>query len=93
MGGETTRVENRGETTRGETTREETSWGRNVLGAKRLVTVEIDRYYQVNCSIYFFQLPRVTPNSNDLSEYYDTTTTYHSDSKNMFLYENQFCTN
>ena len=30
-GGETTRVENRGETTRGETTREETSWGRNVL--------------------------------------------------------------
>ena len=31
MGGETTRVENRGETTRGETTREETSWGRNVL--------------------------------------------------------------
>ena len=31
MGGETTRVENRGETTRGETTRGETSWGRNVL--------------------------------------------------------------
>ena len=31
MGGETTRVENRGEPTRGETTREETSWGRNVL--------------------------------------------------------------
>ena len=31
MWGETTRVENRGETTRGETTREETSWGRNVL--------------------------------------------------------------
>ena len=30
-GGETTRVENRGEPTRGETTREETSWGRNVL--------------------------------------------------------------
>ena len=30
-GGETTRVENRGETTRGETTRGETSWGRNVL--------------------------------------------------------------
>ena len=34
MGGETTRVENRGETTRGETTR-----GGNVLGAKRLVTI------------------------------------------------------
>ena len=31
MGGETTRVENRGETTRGEMTRGETSWGRNVL--------------------------------------------------------------
>ena len=31
MWGETTRVENRGETTRGETTRGETSWGRNVL--------------------------------------------------------------
>ena len=31
MGGETTRVENRGETTREETTRGETSWGRNVL--------------------------------------------------------------
>ena len=30
-GGETTRVENRGETTRGETTRGEMSWGRNVL--------------------------------------------------------------
>ena len=30
-GGETTRVENRGETTRGETTRGETSEGRNVL--------------------------------------------------------------
>ena len=30
-GGETTRVENRGETTRGETTMGETSWGRNVL--------------------------------------------------------------
>ena len=30
-GGETTRVENRGETTRGETTKRETSWGRNVL--------------------------------------------------------------
>ena len=29
--GETTRVENRGETTRGETTRGETSWGRNAL--------------------------------------------------------------
>ena len=29
--GETTRVENRGETTRGERTRGETSWGRNVL--------------------------------------------------------------
>ena len=28
---ETTRVENRGETTRGETTRGEMSWGRNVL--------------------------------------------------------------
>ena len=35
--GETTRVENRGETTRGETTR-----GGNVLGAKRLVTETID---------------------------------------------------
>ena len=35
MGGETTRVENRGETTRGETTR---GGGGNVLGAKRLVT-------------------------------------------------------
>ena len=34
MGGETTRIENRGETTRGETTR-----GGNVLGAKRLVTM------------------------------------------------------
>ena len=31
MGGETTRVENRGETTRGEMTRGETYWGRNVL--------------------------------------------------------------
>ena len=31
MGGETTRVENRGETTREETTRGETSWVRNVL--------------------------------------------------------------
>ena len=31
MGGETTRVENRGETTMGETTRGGTSWGRNVL--------------------------------------------------------------
>ena len=31
MWGETTKVENRGETTRGETTRGETSWGRNVL--------------------------------------------------------------
>ena len=31
MWGETTRAENRGETTRGETTRGETSWGRNVL--------------------------------------------------------------
>ena len=30
-GGETTRVENRGETTRGGTTRGETSWGRTVL--------------------------------------------------------------
>ena len=30
-GGETTRVENRGETTRGEMTRGETSWERNVL--------------------------------------------------------------
>ena len=36
MWGETTRVENRGETTRGETTR-----GGNVLGAKRLVTEEM----------------------------------------------------
>ena len=35
--GETTRVENRGETTRGETTR-----GGNVLGAKRLVTGRSD---------------------------------------------------
>ena len=35
MWGETTRVENRGETTRGETTR----GGGNGLGAKRLVTV------------------------------------------------------
>ena len=33
--GETTRVENRGETTRGETTRGETSWGRNVLLPER----------------------------------------------------------
>ena len=31
MWGETTRAENRGETTRGETTRGETYWGRNVL--------------------------------------------------------------
>ena len=37
MWGETTRVENRGETTRGETTR----GGGNVLGAKRLVTAII----------------------------------------------------
>ena len=36
MGGETTRVENRGEPTRGETTREETSWGRNVLLPREL---------------------------------------------------------
>ena len=35
--GETTSVENRGETTRGETTR-----GENVLGAKRLVTGRSD---------------------------------------------------
>ena len=35
MWGETTRVENRGETTRGETTRRG-----NVLGAKRLVTTK-----------------------------------------------------
>ena len=33
--GETTRVENRGETTRGETTRGEMSWGRNVLLPER----------------------------------------------------------
>ena len=32
--GETTRVENRGETTRGETTRGETSWGRNDLSPR-----------------------------------------------------------
>ena len=31
LGGETTRVPKRGETTRGETTRGETSWARNVL--------------------------------------------------------------
>ena len=37
-GGETTRVENRGETTRGESTREETSWGRNVLIPLKLVS-------------------------------------------------------
>ena len=38
MWGETTRVENRGETARGGTTRGETSWGRNVLLPLDLVT-------------------------------------------------------
>ena len=52
MWGETTRVENRGETTRGETTRGETSWGRNVLlpvlvgfGPFRSVPVSRDTVY------------------------------------------------
>ena len=37
--GETTRIENRGETTRGETTWGETSWGRNVLLPSSLVQI------------------------------------------------------
>ena len=43
MWGETTRVENRGETTRGETTRGETSWGRNVLLPIHSGTVDLDK--------------------------------------------------
>ena len=51
MGGETTRVENRGETTRGETTRGETSWGRNVLlprgHSRQIEILEIDRRFSI----------------------------------------------
>ena len=52
-GGETTRVENRGETTRGETTRGETSWGLNVLlpvgGGDTLIF-----FSSYNFTLYFF---------------------------------------
>ena len=44
-GGETTRVENRGETTRGETIR-----GGNVLEAKRLVTPHHDKTNKMACT-------------------------------------------
>ena len=47
-GGETNRVENRGETTRGEMTRGETSWGRNVLLP---CTVQFRAYQSFVCNL------------------------------------------
>ena len=52
-GGETTRVENRGETTRGETTRGETSWGRNVLLPQNLLAHRLRN----QCGTVICQLP------------------------------------
>ena len=57
MGGETTRVENRGETTRGETTRGETSWGRNVL-----LPTKVSKGAKIRNR--YNQLPRLTQDTN-----------------------------